>query len=144
MNELSIERSGMKDSGACECCGGYSRTVWGYVYRGNIAEAAYFVQWTLGDVDRHGANFDLIVGKWGEGTNRSDRTLVSLAFRRTDSGPACMVIDSAGRPSASSDLVGKALARNEVVDTQIAKTAFEIVDALMAQDERISELVGAA
>src|SRR4026208_2324203 len=101
MNELSIERSGMKDSGACECCGGYSRTVWGYVYRGNIAEAADFVQWTLGDVDRHGANFDLIVGKWGEGTNRSDRTLVSLAFRRTDSGPACMVIDSAGAAAGS-------------------------------------------
>jgi len=137
MSELSIERSGIRDSEACECCGDCSRTIWGYVYRGNIAEAAYFVQWTLGHVDRHGANFDLIVGKWGECTNRSDRTLVSLEFRRTDNGPAFMVIDSSGRPSASSDLVGRTLARNEIVDTQIAKTAFEIVDALMDLDERI-------
>jgi hypothetical protein len=38
----------------------------GLVYRGADPTAAYFVYWTAGDVDSHGAHFDLIVGRWGE------------------------------------------------------------------------------
>lgn len=115
--------------------------MWGYVYRGGDAAAAYFVQWTSGQVDRHGANFDLILGIWGEGTTRSDRDLVSLAYRRTDTGPGFMIIDSANRPAASSDLIGTALSRNDVVGTPLAKAAFEIADALLGQDGRIAELL---
>jgi hypothetical protein len=144
MSELRIEPSGSKDVGPCECCGGRSQTVWGYVHRPAGAAAAYFVQWTLGQVDRHGANFDLIIGKWGTGANRSDRCSVSLEFRRTEKGPSFMVIDSGVRPVASSELVGKSLARKEVVGTPLAQVAFEIVDAVWLQDERIAEVVGAA
>jgi hypothetical protein len=144
MSELTIELSGSKDLGPCECCGGDSRTVWGFVHSRRGPEAAYFVQWTLGHVDQHGANFDLIVGKWGTGADRADRCAVSLEFRRTEQDPSFMVIDSASRPVATSDLVGRSLARSEVIGSPLAKTAFDIVDAIWLQDKRIAEIVGAA
>lgn len=119
----------------------HSRTVWGYLHRGDITEAAYFVQWTLGQVDRHGANFDLIVGKWGPGTSREGRSAVALEFRRTEKGPVFTVVDSRNRPIAASDLVGKALTRSRVVGTPLARAAFELVDAVWLHDERIAEIV---
>jgi hypothetical protein len=141
MRELRIEPTGSKDVGPCECCGGRSRTVWGHAHGPAGTVAAYFVQWTLGQVDRHGAHFDLIIGTWGD-ADRSDRVSVSLECRRTDNGPAFMVIDSGRRPVASSDLVGKSLAREEVVGTALAQVAFDIVDAIWLQDDRILEVVG--
>src|SRR6187455_1276529 len=98
MIPLSIETAGSSDFGPCSCCGANSRTVWGYVHRGDVAVAAYFVQWTLGQLERHGANFDLIVGNWGDGTSRNDRSAVSLEFSRTQRGPSFIVVDSAQRP----------------------------------------------
>ena len=142
MRELTIERTGSEDFGPCDCCGGQSRTVWGYAHDRAGTVAAYFVQWTLGQVDLHGAHFDLVLGKWSDGADRSHRCSISLEFRRTDNGPSFMVIDSAGRPVASSDLVGKSLARADVIGTPLALAAFDIVDAVWLQDERISEIVG--
>ena len=143
MSELKIELSGSKDFGPCECCGGDSRTVWGFVHSTSGPEAAYFVQWTMGHVDQHGANVDLIVGKWGIGAKRADRCAIALEFRRTEQGPSFMVIDSASRPVATSDLVGRSLARSEVIGSPLAKIAFDIVDAIWLQDGRIAEIVGA-
>lgn len=142
MIPLSVEIADSSDFGPCDCCGANSRTVWGYLHRGDIAEAAYFVQWTLGQVDRHGVNFDLIVGKWGTGTSCHDRSAVSLEFRRTEKGPAFMVVDSSHRPVAASELVGKALGRSQVIGTPLARAAFECVDAIWLHDERIAEIVG--
>jgi len=121
-----------------------SRTVWGYVYRRGRAEAAYFVRWTLGGVHRHGAGVDLIIGRWGEGAGPADRSAVSLEYRIDKGPPAFMVIDSADRDVANSELVGKSLARSEVIGTPLAQTAFDIVDAIWLQDERIAEIVTAA
>jgi hypothetical protein len=115
--------------------------VTGFIYRDGEAAAAYFVQWTIGGVDSHGANFDLIIGKWGEGTRSSDRCAIALEFRRTENGPAFMVVDASSRRAGRSDLVGTALARDEVVGTPVAKVAFDLVDAVWLQDVRIREIV---
>jgi hypothetical protein len=143
MASLKIEPGGSDDV-ACDCCDRQSRTVSGFVYRGGDAAAAYFVQWTIGGVASHGANFDLIIGKWGEGTRPTDRCAVALEFRRTDNGPAFMVVDASGRSAGRSDLVGEALGREQVVGTPLAKIAFEFVDAVWVQDLRIREIVGDA
>jgi hypothetical protein len=143
MNELHVEPGSSRDTG-CECCGKQSRTATGFVYRGEAAAAAYFVQWTLGGVESHGAHFDLIVGKWGEGATSADRCAVAVEFRRTADGPSFMVVDAADRPVGRSDLVGQAMGRQQVVGTPLAKAAFEIVDAVWIQDDRIGEIVGEA
>jgi hypothetical protein len=140
MPALTVELGESSELGPCDCCGGRSRTVWGYLHRGETTEAAYFVQWTLGQVDRHGANFDLIVGKWGDGTIRHDRRAVALELRHGEAGPAFTVIDAADRPVGGSELVGKALSRGEVIGTPLAAAVFEMVDAIWLQDERIAEV----
>ena len=140
--DLRVEPAGAQDVGPCVCCQHNTRRVWGYVHSAERAEAAYFVHWTLGGVQDHGAHFDLIVGRWGEGAQRSDRVAIALEFRVLDNGPSFMVIDSEQRDFSRSDLVGRALSRAEVVGTPLAKHAFDIVDAIWLQDERIIEVRG--
>jgi hypothetical protein len=141
---LVVEPTGEKQFGPCSCCGSESRTVWGFVHRSDVCEAAYFVQWTLGQIPRHGAHFDLVLGRWGDGSNPEDRFIVSLEFRRNDQGPEFMVIDAANRPVSHEDLAGRRLRRNEVIGSPAANQSFEVVDAIWLQDCRIGELTGDA
>ena len=138
---LRVEPTQSKDLGPCPCCGNVTRRVWGYVHALGATEAAYFVEWVPGGVDHHGANFDLIIGPWGDGARSSDRVAVSLAFRRTPTGPEFMVIDAADREIGRSELVGSAPGRDEVLAGPLATRAFAIVDAVWLQDVRISELI---
>ena len=116
--------------------------MWGLARRGGDALGAYFVHWTPGQVADHGAHFDLILGPWGEGAAKADRSAVSLEFRRTANGPAFMVIDATTRPIAQSELVGRPFRRDEVVGTEVARLAFELVDAIWLHDGRTRELAG--
>jgi hypothetical protein len=142
MIDRQLEGIGQGDVGPCDCCGSMSRSVWGEIHRGDRTEAVYYVQWTLGRVADHGANVDLILGRWGDGTTPRDRYGVSLAFRRTDNGPAFMVIDGATRPIARSELVGKTLRRDEIMGTPLAGGVFDLVDVIWSQDDRIEEVRG--
>src|SRR5688500_19649419 len=111
---ITVEPEGSNDSGPCECCGNMSRTVWGYLHEDGAAVAAYVLQWTLGRVADHGANFDLMIGEWGAESTPEDRSVVAVAFRRMPEGPQFMVIDAAGRPAAESkEVSASALRRDE-------------------------------
>lgn len=128
-----LEESG----GFCDCCGEASRSVWGLVHHGNATVAAYWVHWTVGHLAEPGANFDLVMGAWGETTTSNDRVAVSLLYRHSESHPpACMVIDATDRPIAKSELVGAAARREDVVGTPLAAHVFSLVDAIFLQDDR--------
>jgi hypothetical protein len=142
MEALRVELTGANDFGPCECCGNNSRCVWGFIHTAQDTLAAYSVHWTLNRVKDHGATFDLILGQWGEKASAKDRCLVSLAYRFSEEGPEFMVIDGHDRPSAKSELVGRVLRRDEVVGQPIANLAFAAVDAILAQDSRVLELLG--
>ena len=142
MSERDLETAGEKDFGPCDCCAKMSRSIWGYLHEGGSPEAAYFVQWTLGGVSQHGAHFDFIVGRWGEGATSADRAAVSLAFRRTESGPQFMVIDAQERPVSRSELISRSLKREEVIGTPIAAQVFAMVDHLWLHEGRIAEITG--
>jgi hypothetical protein len=142
MEALQVEPTGANDYGPCECCGNNSRCVWGFIHAEDATIASYFVHWTLTRVKDHGAHFDLILGNWGEQATAADRCLVSLAYRLFEGGPQFMVIDGQDRPSAKSELVGRILRRAEVVGQPIANQAFAAVDAILAQDSRVLELLG--
>jgi hypothetical protein len=118
-----------------------TQRVWGYVHDGAAALAAYFVEWTPGHVDQP-ANFDLIVGRWGEDTSASDRVAIALEYRCLDTGPAFMVVNADTRPIARNAIVGKALDRQEVIGTELAQTAFAICDEIFLNDSRITTLPG--
>jgi hypothetical protein len=113
--------------------------VWGYIYQGNDSVAAYYVEWTPGH-DGKQANFDLIMGSWGEGTDASDRRAIALEFRQLETGPAFRVIDANYRQVGKSRLVAKALDRDSIIGTPFAAQVFAICDLIYLEDPRISEL----
>jgi hypothetical protein len=139
---ITIEPTGSHDTGVCDCCGRSSRRVWGNAHVDGRCIAVYFVHWTLGHVPDQGANIDLIVGEWGAAATPEHRSALALAYRLTDTGPAMMVIDATTRPIAGSGLASRALRRDEVVSTAQAQQAFAIADAIIAQDNRVAELLG--
>jgi len=136
---LTIEASGEKSFGPCECCGEMTKRVWGFVYEANTALVAYFVEWTPGH-EGSSTNFDLILGAWGDGTDNSARKAVSLEFRRLEFGPAFMVIDATTRPTATSTLVSEVLSRDAVVGTAIASEAYRVCDAVYLEEPRLDWL----
>ena len=142
MAGITIEPAGSSDFERCECCGDSSRTVWGFVHRDGEAHAVYYVHWTLGKVAERGAHFDLILGRWGDAATRSERYAVSLEFRHTEGRPGFMVIDATERASKHQALVARGLRRNEVLGTEVAARAFEVIDAVWLGDERIAEVTG--
>ena len=139
---LQVEPTESANLGPCECCGSVTRRAWGFVRGSPNNEVAYFVQWAVGRVSDHGALFDLILTRSKDNGMSAERLLVALDYRLTETGPAFMVIDAAGRPAAKSELVDRALARSEVVGKAVAEEAFAVVDAILEQDVRIAELLG--
>ena len=140
---ITVETDGGHDSGPCECCGNMSRIVWGWLGEGDVTIAAYSVHWTLGRVDDHGANFDLIVGKWGDDSRPEDRFVVAVALRWMPGGPQFMVIDADGRPAAlAKDVAATAKRRDEVIGTPLAPRVFAMLDAIWLGDSRIGEVTG--
>jgi len=80
---------------------------------------------------------------WGyvhDGTTRADRVLVSMELRWMPNGPSFVVIDAATRPVSESNLVGRALARADVIGHPIADQVFELADVVWVSDERIAEI----
>ena len=94
------------------------------------------MHWTVGHLSEPGANLDLILGKWGDGTDGNDRFGIALVHRQLEDGtPSLMVIDADDR-FAGTDLAAKTLMRSDVIDTPLAEQVFSIVDAIYLQDGR--------
>ncbi|MDD7974011.1 hypothetical protein [Roseinatronobacter alkalisoli] len=141
MAKIVFEVEPTEESGGfCDCCGNQTRTVWGYVHeKAGGTVAAYFVQWTVGkSIEDHPANFDLIYGTWGEGASKNDRRAISLIHFETEGIPGVSVVNANDRPIASSDLVGSAMSREELIGTPLAQQVFAIFDAVLLQDSRLS------
>jgi hypothetical protein len=139
-----VEQTGSKKLEPCSCCGGTAKRVWGFVHDRYATEAAYFVEWIAENIAKHGARFDLIVGPWGHNAQAAERVAVSLAFRRVASQPQFMVTDANEGPLAANSLVGRAMSRDEVLNSSLAQQVFAIVDAIWQQDDRIRELTNDA
>jgi hypothetical protein len=137
---FEIEQQDTKDFGPCDCCSSMSRTVTGCVARDGEAYAVYRVHWTLGQVERHGASFYIILGYFGEGTMPIDRYAVALRYRCDSKATGFMVIDAEGTPIAEHPLAERALRREEVIGTPLAQEVFDLVDFIWLHEERISEI----
>lgn len=133
---LEIELMG-ESGGLCDCCGSESRSVWGMVHQGEPTVAAYWLHWAAGHLSEPGANLDLVIGRWGDGTTADDRASVALICRELPDGrPSIMVIDAADRPVGNGNLANTALTREDVIGTPLAEQVFALVDAIFEQDGR--------
>ena len=137
---FQFEDKKVMDSGPCECCGDVSRLAIGMVRLDSEPYAAYQVHWTSRQVARHGAEFYLILGRWGDGASAADRFAVALHFFIESDRFGFSVVDADQTPIASHPLVGRALPREMVVGTPIAQEAFNLVDAIWLEDENVAEV----
>jgi len=144
MQNITIEPSKQNDVGPCECCGSMSRTVWGYLSVDGTARAVYYVQWTLGQVPRHGANVDLVMGEWDDDATPEKRVAVSLVYRVGPNGPEFASIDPNDRPHASSGLAAHCIPGRHVLGNPVGADAYAFLHAIFGQDPRVAELVQAA
>ena len=136
---LTLEQADQRDTGFCEHCGHNSRVVTGYISRDGRTRAAYFVHWTLG-ISEHPANFDLIIGEWGDTASPAQRFAVSLLYRNDAEQRFFTVIDATGRLIDTPDMVDRALTRLQVVGTPLATEVFELVDFILLNDSRIGTI----
>jgi len=132
---FTIETMG-ESGGHCDCCGHASRCVWGMVHDGPATIAAYWMHWTVGHLSDTGANLDLVIGKWGDGTTANDRVAVALVHRELEDGSSLMVINAADRQTRNVSLASTGLAREDVIGTPMAANVFALVDAIYLQDGR--------
>ena len=140
---VTVVPVGLDETGPCPCCGRESRCAWGTAHAGGRQIGVYYLHWTLGHVAAQGANIDMVLGDWDEGAGPLRRSALAMVYRMTDKGPSLSVIDAKDRPVARSSLAGRALARGDVIGAPVAKDAFDIADAIFANDGRVIELLGA-
>ena len=138
---LTIKPLGSRDTGRCACCGRVSRAVWGLVDCGDKPHGSYFVHWTVGHVFENGAHFAVILRGRDNEANATERYAVSLEYRVRDNGPEFMVVDAVpDRVAKIGALADRFLKRNDVIGGPLAKTVFDICDAALAQDKRLTPL----
>jgi hypothetical protein len=129
-------------TGRCDCCGRISRRVSGTISTEGAAVAAYQVWWTVGHIAEHGAEIDLICGRWGDGTSASDRCVIRLHHFIAATGPSVMVQD-ASLADGLDRLAARALRREDIIGTPRAAEVFALYDAIALQDARLAELFDA-
>ena len=102
--------------------------------------AIYQVHWTINQVFKHGAEFYLILGQFGDGTTAADRFAFALHFFIDSDRSGFMVVDADKTSISSQPLIGRALPRVDVINTPLAEEVFELVDAIWLDDENIAEV----
>ena len=137
---FQFEEMKVSDFGPCECCGDVSRRATGMVRRDGDPYALYEVVWTTQQVVRHGAEFTVVLGRFGDDTTSADTFAVTLHYFIEPDRFGFMVVDANETPIASNPLVGRALAREEVVGTPLAQEVFNLVDAIWVEDTNIAEI----
>lgn len=136
---LTVEEGKHRDFGPCACCGGTTRSIWGYVSKDGVAYAVYYAQWTR-DQPKHGGTWLVSIGGWAD-EDETVRARVGLESRAPEGRIQFMLIDAQNTPWAAAPGLGASLKRSEVVGTPLAQDVFAVVDAVLAQDHRSHELV---
>ena len=135
--KFQFEERTITNYGPCECCGDVSLFASGLVRRNLEPYAIYQVHWTKNQVVKHGAEFYILLGEFGEGTTAADKFAVALHFFVEDHRHGFMVVDADRTSIASHPLVGRALPRSSVINTPLAKEVFELTDAIWLEDETL-------
>lgn len=110
-------------------------TVWGYVFEDEHAAAVYYVRWN--DTSLEEAEFAVSVGKWGEGSQPSERSCVATLARTYEGRLSFMLVDAGGSSFNDQTFLGIMRGAAEVRGTDLAKKVFRILDELLVQDRRV-------
>jgi hypothetical protein len=134
---LEVEPEDTSHSVKCECCDHTTHTIFGFVhYDTGATVSAYCVKWTV-DNPEHPPWFLLSIGPWGDGTSGNDRVTVASILRFHESKPNFTVVNAEELEWRDESLVGFHLSREQVMGSPVAKTAFALIDEIVAHDPRV-------
>jgi hypothetical protein len=98
---------------------------------GDVPHAVYIAEFPSAPHLGGAALIDILLGKWGEGTQPSDRSIYRVYFFREPE--RFLVVDAAPRPESA----GTALTREQAFASGKIDLIFAILGAMWEQDPRI-------
>lgn len=117
---------------------GRLRTVWGHVYDNDEPRGVYYVRWNQSLLDE--ATFVVSIGDWSDGATPSARRCVAALARAPEGALELMLIDADATSFADQDFLGHLCMAREVRGTPLADEFFHIIDHLLTDDPRVTEL----
>ena len=133
---ITIEPGAVSELPVCDCCGGRTRIVRGFVSSDDTARAVYLVRWAPGRPE-HDADVVVSIGGFCDADLATERRFVALKHRVVDGKPQFMVIDGPRSVWQGEQILGRGLTRKEAL-ASLSKEAFAILDAAAEQDARLS------
>jgi hypothetical protein len=115
------------------------RTVWGFVHENEQPRAVYFARWNENEL-ADGVTFFLSFGEWHEEGDPGTRRGVGVLARKHQGRLAFMVIDATDTDFATNEAFGFPLSREQVIGTEYAHGAFAVLERIVEDDERVSQL----
>jgi len=138
--ELTLEQGGVATY-SCDCCGGTSETVHGYIYDQTGATSVYFVGYTLGHPTPR-ANVLVSMGGWGEGTSGSDRRSTAVEAVLEGEELRLRVASPDSSPWANrQDMLGTLLREHQLTDADRARMS-ELVSVAVTRDPHAARYFG--
>lgn len=135
---LTLEQGEESMPTACECCGRYSRTVHGFVYRNDDAYAVYYAGWSEGHPER-GVTMAIAMGEWGDDSDASDRVSVGVRAFASSSEIHFSILDPEESPWSRTDLLGDMIPRKVALHHPSLKEVFTIAEVLVEHDFRVRD-----
>lgn len=125
----------------CDHCGGFTRTVWGWVKRGGVGFAVYYARWPIGHREA-GASLAISLGGWGPGEDEAARRVFAFDVAVADKA-ALAAVDAEGAAwltkAAEKVNLGKRLTKAEA-EAEGAE-ALRLAAKVLADDERARAFV---
>jgi hypothetical protein len=131
---LTLELGNDVEEARCACCGRITRRITGFVYANGDARAAYISCWT----DRHrdlGAEMVISIGEW-DGEPPEQRVAIALEWHVIPSGPGYVVLEGPQSKWQGRTVLGRLLARDEALNSEVAEEVFRITNLIYEQDPR--------
>lgn len=121
------------DVSRCACCGGMTVRLTRFVSRDDAAFAVYYAAYANNHPD-HELAMLIALGDWGEGTDPRKRAAFYCRLRPTSDSYQVMLGDAANSAWRAADIMGAKLSREQALGHPWKATAFDVLDAAMAQD----------
>lgn len=136
---ISLELKGEEAGSPCPDCGQATQRVWGHVLDHQQTVASYVATWVPGSQD-HAIGYDLIFGRWDEGSSGENRVLVSMDQRVGAGDGKPRFVDAAGRVAHDPRLFSDALSWQAAMQSTRAKDLLILADIIYRNDPRLEDV----
>ena len=120
-------------SSSCDCCGGMSTALTGFVCENGEAYAVYYARFGVSHEPRV-VEAVVSIGEWGEDAKPWDRFAFPLRMRAGETEYQVTLVDAADSPWEGVELLGRMLDRAEALEHERLQEVFHITDHMVTDD----------